>query len=52
MAKKVEEQKGPIHPHQETYRTMTYGERVRERDQELEMLRFQRGFQKVDEPKQ
>lgn len=51
MAKKsVEIQKGPLKPHEETYRTMTRQEKVAEA---LEQERMRRGYQSqmLHEPK-
>lgn len=39
MSKKVEEQKGPIHCAEPTYRTMKYSQKVNERAEQLTMLR-------------
>jgi hypothetical protein len=39
MNKKVEEQKGPIHCAEPTYRTMKYSQKVMERAEQLDMLR-------------
>ena len=49
-ANKVEVQKGPIHPEDKNYRTMSYPERVAERRQEIDEMR---GYQRMTlhEPK-
>lgn len=50
MAKKVEEQKGPIKAQEDTYRTMTQKERVSERAEEIKMRRDYQSLHKF-EPK-
>jgi hypothetical protein len=52
MSKKsVEEQKGPIKAHEESYRTMTHTQKVRERASEMEMIRHSQTMD-LHEPKQ
>ena len=52
MKNKVQEQKGKIVPNRQTYRSMTYSQKVHEKMEEMDMLRRNQMMEVFEQPKQ